>query len=132
MIMVLLMAEAKNFLMLRNVHPNFVDNGRVGSDGFAPSEQHDFKLSVDFNILSSPYESFVRHTELNGLPSAGVFGVTIGEFEDYKVECVADPEPANPAHALADFKEVRAVAKSKVRKTGRALAAIATKRGKLE
>lgn len=129
--MELLMDEAKDLLMLRNVHPHFWDNGRVGSGGFSPSSEHDYKLSVDFNTLSSPKETFDRHVHDEGLPSAGVFGVTIGELGQHRVECFADPLPSNVAHALADFNEIKAAAKSQVRKAGRKLAAVASKRGKL-
>lgn len=132
MITVLLMHEDADLILLRNVHPNFVDNGRAGSGGFTPSAEHDYCLSVDFHTLSSPKESRDRHEKDFGLLSGGVFGLTVSEFEDHSVECRADPIVKNSAHALADFTKVQATSVSQVRKTGRKLAAIATQRGQLD
>jgi len=126
------MSEDADLLMLRNVHPHFYDNGRVGSGGFTPSAEHEYCLSVDFDILSSPKESRDRHETLFDLRSAGVFGVTIGEFYRHRIECRADRVAGNDAHALADFNDVKSVSKSQVKKTARKLAAIANSRGKLD
>lgn len=126
------MTDESDLLMLRNVHPHFFDNGRVGSGGFTPSQSHDFCLSVDFDILCPPDVSRHRHETVSLLESAGVFGVTIGEFAENDVDCRADPVTGNDAHALADFDTIRQESKSKLRKVGRKLAAIANDRGKLD
>lgn len=126
------MSEDAKLLLLRNVHPHFYDNGRVGSGGFTPTEQHDYQLSVDLDILSSPELSRERHERLFKLASAGVFGVTIGEFEEQDVSCRADPVIGNDAHCVADFNKIKEISKSQVKRVGRKLAAIASTRGRLD
>ena len=123
------MSEDADILLLRNVHPHFVNNGRVGSGGFTPSEAHNFELSVDLSVLSSPLESFERHTSQNGLPSAGVFAVTVGDFENNEVEIKEDRLPENVSHMLADFGAIKAQSRSAVKRVGRKLAAVATQNG---
>lgn len=128
--MVLSIISDPKILLLRNAHPHFYDNGRVGGGAFAPTEEHESKLSVDDSTKCSPKTSYLRHRDA-GLQSAGVFGLTVEEFDNENVEVVADPLPENDAHALADFEEVRQISKSQVKKAGRRLAAKANTRGKL-
>ena len=126
------MIEDKELIMLRNVHPHFLNNGRVGSGGFVPSAEHEYQLSLDDSSLSSPKKSRERHETTFGLASAGVFGVAVAEFETYSIECNSDPIPNNDAHVLADFDLVKEVSTKNLRNTGRKLAAIATQRGQLD
>ena len=88
--------------LLRNVHPLHYDNGRFYSAAFNPSQDHDYKLSVDRMVLSSPKASYDRHVGL-GLSSIGVCGVFCSDFVTESVSCYEDALPTNAAHALADF-----------------------------
>lgn len=88
--------------LLRNVHPNDVDNGRINSSCFDPSASHGFQLSLDREIFSSPETSYRRHVGL-GLASIGVYGVYCADFTTQSIPCYADPKPSNSAHALADY-----------------------------
>ncbi|MBQ4826789.1 hypothetical protein J4729_19910 [Leisingera sp. HS039] len=126
------MSDNQDELFLRNIHPHFYDNGRVGSGGFAPTDEHEYCLSVDFASMSSPPESRKRHETVFGLESAAVFGVTEAEFDEHSIECKADPIDLNPAHALADYNEVRLASRSQVKKVARKIAAKANKRGRLD
>lgn len=125
------MSDDVESLLLRNVHPHFYDNGRVGSSAFIPSAEHDYRLSVDYNKLSTAQESLERHTNVFGLQSGGVFGITTNEFDECNVDVVPDPIPLNQAHALADYTKVKSASTAQLKRTGRKLAGIATKRGKL-
>ncbi|MFM0454150.1 hypothetical protein PQR21_27530 [Paraburkholderia nemoris] len=101
-----LTAEAE--VLFRQIHPNFIDDGEPSSDRFRPSEKDANMLSVDRSAVITADISHALYTS-NGLASAAVFGLTVGEFAQETVTCVEDPidatdtTAANPAHALADY-----------------------------
>lgn len=95
-------------ILFRQIHPNSLQNGEPGSDRFRPSEQDENMLSVDRSSLASAMDAHALYTNANR-KSAAVFGISVGEFETESIPCMTDPldetqtEPANPAHALADY-----------------------------
>jgi hypothetical protein len=88
--------------LLRNLHPFDLDNGRINSSAFNPSESHDFKLSLDRLSLSSAEQTYQRHISL-GLSSIAVCGVKVSDFTLEAINCYDDPLPDNSAHVFADF-----------------------------
>lgn len=113
--------------LLRNVHPNDFDNGRINSSCFDPSAGHQFKLSLDREILCSAKSAHLRHIEA-GLASVGVYGLLCSDFNLQSISCYSDPLPTNPAHALADFSSFGSNAR---RRKARILANIASAGGAL-
>ena len=95
-------------ILFRQIHPNFMHNGEPSSDRFRPSERDQNRLSVDRSSMVAASESHALYMG-NGLASAAVFGVTVAEFADEAITCVADPVEGtvttvpNRAHALADY-----------------------------
>ena len=95
-------------VLLRQIHPNFFDNGVPGSNRFRPSEKDGNMLSVDRSALTSAKDAHARYTR-SGRKSAAVFGISVGQFRNESIPCKSDPvEPSdgmqgNPAHALADY-----------------------------
>lgn len=96
-------------LLHRQIHPAWFEEGQPTSQGFRPTGKDDGMLSVDRSTLSTAEASFVLHRDGKGLQTAGTWGLTVGEFLAEDVRCRKDPieasqdEPANPAHAVADF-----------------------------
>lgn len=90
-------------LLLRQVHPSFVREGRVTSQAFKPTPKDRDQLSVDLGALVTPTESFTRFTAA-GHRSLGIHGVTIGECRDQVLPVYRDPLPDNDAHAYIDFQ----------------------------
>ena len=95
-------------VLFRQIHPSFLDNGKPSSQPFAPTAKDQEKLSVDRSSLTDAASSFALFTGA-GHQSVAVFGLTVGEFGAEGLPCISDPldaverEPANPAHAYADY-----------------------------
>jgi hypothetical protein len=94
-------------LLHRQVHPNFIQAGRVTSMAFRPSKKDQGRLSVDDGTkvtAEQSFNAFVTH----GFPSAGVWSVSNQECQALNLPIVPDPIPdtqehPNPAHMLIDF-----------------------------
>jgi hypothetical protein len=95
-------------IMLRQIHPKFLENGEPASDRFRPSERDANMLSVDRSSIVTAAQSHNNYTKA-GLSSAAVFGLSVAEFRVETIDCLEDPiagdatTPTNPAHALADY-----------------------------
>ncbi|WP_168847606.1 hypothetical protein [Sphingomonas sp. S2M10] len=95
-------------VLFRHIHPNFMQNGEPASDRFKPQPNDAGMMSVDRSALTTAGASHALYVS-RGLQSAAVFGISVGEFGDEEIPCKEDPisasdsEPANPAHALADY-----------------------------
>src|SRR5438309_2009863 len=91
-------------MMYRQVHPNWVDDGRPSSQAFRPTKKDEKMLSVARGSMTSPEGAFRHYRETRGLQSAGTWGVTVGEAGAVELGCPADPVPGDPCHALIDFR----------------------------
>ena len=103
-------------LLLRQVHPNFFQDGQLSSQAFSPSPKDKGKLSVYDGKLISPAQSFEHYTQKLGFQSVGVWGVNNVEVIETGLTSAPDPLPNSPAHALINFgnasdKECRKLAK---------------------
>lgn len=119
-------------LLLRQVHPGFVRDGRVGSQAFRPTPKDKRMLSVARAVLTTAEAAFTRHTECLALASAGTWAVTVGECAELALPVRPDAiieEPCpDPAHAVVDFT---ALTNSKIEAHGARLARRANDRGRL-
>jgi hypothetical protein len=99
-------------MLFRQVHPNFVRDGRPSSQAFRPTKKDEGKLSVARGSMTSAENAFRHHAERLQLPSAGTWGVLVGECIGLQLQTFPDPtsappEPfADPAHAFVDFREL--------------------------
>lgn len=95
-------------VLFRQIHPNCMHNGEPASDRFKPQPSDAGLMSVDRGAITVPSASHALYIS-NGLQSAAVYGVAIGEFAGETIACGEDPleatasVAANPAHALADY-----------------------------
>jgi hypothetical protein len=108
-------------LLLRQVHPGFVQNSRPSSQAFRPTPKDENKLSVYDGDLITPEASQRHYTGELGLASAGVLGVTVRECGEQGLTVASSPE-VFPEHAHIDFAAFSA---SQVEKKGKKLLALA-------
>jgi hypothetical protein len=120
-------------VMLRQIHPTFIEDGEPSSQPFRPTPKDENKLSVDRGSKTTPagaYDLFVA----SGLKSVAVYGVSVAEFGDQGVSChpdaieAGDGIVANPAHAFADYS---AHADSKQKTVAKRIKLKAIARGRL-
>jgi len=97
-------------VLLRQIHPDLVQDGTPASSAFRPKESDKNKLSVDRGAMTTAATAFDLFTS-NGYTSIAVYGISVAEFRACDIPCEEDPLPAegekkaNPAHALASFEK---------------------------
>ncbi len=89
-------------VLLRQIHPSFVQQGRVTSQAFRPTPKDEHKLSMYDGDQISAERSYRHHTESIGFASVDVLGVTVAECKDLELAVVPDPEPF-PEHVFIDY-----------------------------
>lgn len=128
------MAEAQPLndgdeLLHRQVHPTFLQKGRVSSQAFRPTPKDDGMLSVSRGSVTSAEDAYVLYTGDKGLASVGVWSVTVSECGGVNLkafhDAVIEPVP-DPAHSFVDFRQITPSAAEKCSKQ---LAACARARG---
>lgn len=89
-------------LLLRQVHPSFVQEGRVTSQAFRPTPKDEFQLSVDNGDRVSAESAWRRFTGTPTCASAGVQAVTRADCADQELNVIEDGHP-HPEHCSVDF-----------------------------
>lgn len=89
-------------LLFRQVHPSFVQAGRVTSQAFRPTPKDNSLLSVYDGDQITATDSWTHFTSQANCTSAGVMAVTVGECAAEALPARADPEPF-PEHVVVDF-----------------------------
>jgi hypothetical protein len=112
-------------LLLRQIHPNFVQNGKVTSQAFRPSPKDEFQLSVDNGDMVTPEASWMRFSRYPENSSAGVMAISHSESSDCHVEVIEDGNPY-PEHCYLDFSPFGRKVSDRI---GKKLAAAAHLRG---
>lgn len=112
-------------MLLRQVHPTWIDDGRPTSQAFTPSPKDHSKLSVYDGDQIEAAEAWRHFTQEQGLSSIGVLAVTVAECVALSVEARPDPAPFKE-HAVIDFG---ALAGNPAKKVGRKLRDKAMDRG---
>ena len=92
-------------LLLRQIHPSFIQNDRITSQAFRPTPKDEKKLSVYDGDLIDSVATFEHYTQELKLASVGVMGVTVDECNTLNLPCRHDPEPF-PEHAIIDFSDL--------------------------
>jgi hypothetical protein len=93
-------------VLLRQIHPSFVQAGFATSQAFRPTPKDESKLSVYDGDQITPDASFIHYTELLKLASVGTTGISMEECLSNGVEVHLDPltEPVPfTEHAVVDF-----------------------------
>jgi hypothetical protein len=96
-------------VLLREIHPSFIQEGKVTSQAFRPTPK-------DFNLLSTydgdritPEASYKHYTLSLGYKSGGVLGIITGECEALNLRVIADGDPF-PEHVSIDFSDLEKTA----------------------
>ena len=91
-------------LLLRQIHPSFIQAGRVTSQAFTPTPKDDRQLSTYDGDQISAAAAFEHYTTQIKCQSIGVYAVRVDECRELELEVKADPEPY-PEHVVIDFGE---------------------------
>lgn len=91
-----------NTLLLRQIHPAFVQQGRVTSQAFRPTPKDQNRLSVYDGDQITANNAFEHYTQQLGYSSMGVLAVTIDECNDVQLPVQPDPEPY-PEHVVIEI-----------------------------
>jgi hypothetical protein len=111
--------------LLRQIHPAFVQEGRVTSQAFRPTPKDENHLSVyDGNQISAPaaWQHFVSNPVCR---SVGVMAVTVGECEQQDLPVEADGI-GYKEHCTIDFSAFK---EKEIKRKSKALTAHANARG---
>ena len=92
-------------LVLRQINPNYIRDGRVTSQAFTPTPKDEQRLSVYDGDRIGPEASWVHFTEIFKLASAGVMAVSVEQCETQGPRVIPDPDPF-PEHVVIDFSEL--------------------------
>lgn len=110
----------------RQVHPSWVQNGRISSQAFTPTPKDQGLLSVYDGEQMSPQASWRHYTTVQKLSSAGTVSVLCAEVQEIGLCWRMDPAPF-PEHAVIDFTALQQPARIKAK--AQALAEKARQRG---
>lgn len=113
-------------LLLRQVHPKFMNGAVVTSQAFMPFPRDDGKLSVYDGSQIGAADAYLHYTQTLGNQSCGVWAVTKLEADTEGVKGAPDPLPTFPAHAIIDFGSM---SERMCRKIAKRLKTIANARG---
>jgi hypothetical protein len=89
-------------LLLRQIHPSFVQEGRVTSQAFRPTPKDEDQLSVYNGDSINARNSWEHYTATLNLASDGVMALTKAECDAEALNIVEDAVPF-PEHCSIDF-----------------------------
>ncbi len=113
-------------LLHRQVHPSWVQDGRITSQAFSPTPKDSGLLSVYDGRQIAPESSLIHYTKVQRLSAMGTVSVSTDEVSSVALTWRLDPEPF-PEHAVIDFTELPTPGKIKAK--AQALAERARQRG---
>lgn len=88
-------------LLLRQIHPVWVVEGRVTSQAYTPFPKDNGQLSVDDGDRIDAERSYVRYS--GRFSSIGIQAVSRSECDELQLPVLDDPLVDNPEHLLIDF-----------------------------
>lgn len=112
-------------LLLRQIHPEFVQNGRPTSQAFRPTPKDENRLSVYNGAMITASASWVHYTGTLKFESAGVMALAHAECASGQLNVIEDGVPFQ-AHCSVDFSALK---RSDIEKKSKRLAAFAKDRG---
>jgi hypothetical protein len=95
-------------LLLRQIHPNFFQKGKLTSQSFIPFPKDNLKISVYDGEFIKPEDSYNHYTQDCHLQSIGVWGISNSEVSAIGLTSERDPLPDSPYHALVNFSTISA------------------------
>src|SRR5262245_6653640 len=92
-------------LLLRQIHPTFVQHGRVTSQAFRPTPKDESLLSVENGDKISSENAWRRFTCTPHCSSTGVMAVTYSECEKQELKIIEDGVP-HEEHCSISFQNL--------------------------
>ncbi len=89
-------------LLLRQIHPTFVQGGFATSQAFRPTPKDEGKLSVYDGEQIAAEASWVHYTTQLQHASIGTMAVSVAECSAESLPARPEPKPF-PEHAIIDF-----------------------------
>ena len=89
-------------LLMRQINPNFLQNGRPTSQVFRPTPKDESLLSVYDGDLIDAQGAYDHYTTQLQLRSSGVMAVSVEQCSNIDLPSRLDPVPF-PEHAVIDF-----------------------------
>lgn len=114
-----------NTLLLRQIHPSFVQDGRVTSQAFRPTPKDELQLSVDNGDHVSAEQAWRRFIANPACASVGVQALAHSDCTAHELPVIEDGQPY-PEHCSIDFS---AFDKKTIEKKAKLLRAAAEARG---
>ena len=111
-------------LLLRQVLPIWIQDGRPASCAFSPNSNDGGHLSTDRGSLITPREAYENYVKSR--KSGGVWAVSVGECSNEALSAYDDALEGNPSHAIVDFS---GLSKGQQQTKGKKLRAHAAQRG---
>lgn len=112
-------------LLLRQVHPSFVQAGKITSQVFRPTPKDQEKLSVYNGDMIQPQDAWEHFTARPECRSVGILAVCTGECNEQQLPVVEDADPY-PEHCTIDFI---GFSKTEIEKKAKILKVFAERRG---
>lgn len=112
-------------ILIRQIHPSFIQDGRVGSNAFCPTSKDKGKLSTYDGDKINAEDAWQHYTNKLGHESTGAYGISVGECQSLDLCVSEDPEPFLE-HIVVDFN---AHGSSAVKTKGKKLRKFAVDRG---
>ena len=91
-------------LLLRQIHPSFVQDGRPTSQAFHPTPKDEGNLSVYDGDMIGAQDSWKHYTQILELQSVGAMAVSVLECEEQELEVTPDRKPFDE-HVLIDYTQ---------------------------
>ena len=93
-------------LLLRQVHPTFIQMDRITSQVFTPRSTDENRLSVYDGDQITAEAAWLHYTGLLNRESIGVMAVSVSECSSEGLQVNADPSPFSE-HAVIQFGTLR-------------------------
>lgn len=90
-------------LLLRQIHPSFIQSGRVTSQAFRPTPKDEGQLSAYDGNMIEPQPAWQHYSNALKKASVGVMAVSRDECTALNLSIEPDPTPF-PQHVLIDFR----------------------------
>ncbi len=94
--------EVQSESLHRQVHPAWIQEGRVTSQAFKPTPRDRGCISVHRGTKVTAEEAYNRYTG-RGHDSIGVLSLTVADFTAEQRQCLDAPDDEDDAHAYVDF-----------------------------
>ncbi len=112
-------------LLLRQINPSFIQNGRVTSQAFRPTPKDENKLSVYDGDQITPENSWIHFTSNPQCRSDGVLAISYEQCDQQSIPVIADGIPF-PEHAYLNFSDM---GKGEIERKAKILVSKAQERG---